>query len=63
MVAHSTLGVCQSHQISLPSLCIGEGFSGFSIAGDMAHSQSVVGIKPGDSGMVIGYLVDKCAYT
>ena len=51
----------ESHLIPLPSLHGGEGssFLGFVPFDDMVDSESVVGIKPGDSIVVIVYQVDE----
>ena len=50
----------ESHPIPLPSLCDGEGssFPGLVPSDDVVNSDSVMGIKPGDSGLVIEYQVD-----
>ena len=50
----------ESHPVPPPSLHSGEGSSFLSSAppNDTVHFESVVGIKPGDSGVVIGYQVD-----
>ena len=47
--------------IPLPSLHDGEGssFPGLVPSDDTVNSESVMGIKPGDSGMVIGYEDDE----
>ena len=57
MVAHTAFGAQQSHPIPPPSLNGREGssFPGCSPLDDKVDSESVVGIKPGDSGVVIGY--------
>ena len=55
---HTALGVWQRVTQSLHLPCIvGEGssFPGLVPSDDMVNSESVVGIKPGDSGVVIGY--------
>ena len=51
--------------IPLPSLCDGEGpsFPGLEPSDDVVNSDSVMGIKPGDSGVVIGYQVDVFTHT
>ena len=61
MVGHTTFGAWQSHLIALPSLHGGEGssFPGLLPSDDIVNSESVVAIKPGDSGVVIGYQVDE----
>ena len=55
----------ESHLIPLPSLHDGEGpsFPGFVPSDDVVDSDSVMGIKPGDSGVVIGYQVDEFTHT
>ena len=55
----------ESHLIPLPSLHDGEGssFPGLVPSDDAVDSESVMGIKPGDSGVVIGYWVDKFTCT
>ena len=65
MVGHTALGDLQSHPIPPPSLHGREGssFPGLVPSDDMVDSESVVGIKPGDSGVVIGYQVDEFAHT
>ena len=54
-----------SHQIPPLSLHSGEGssFLGLVLPNDMVDSESAVGIKPGDSGVVIGYQVDEFTCT
>ena len=51
----------ESHLIPLPSLHDGEGpsFPGLVPSDDAVDSESVMGIKPGDSSVVIGYQVDE----
>ena len=63
--AYSLGGLAESHLIPLPSLHDGEGFSfpGLVPSDDMVNSESVMGIKPGDSGVVIGYQVDEFTHT
>ena len=58
--AYSFGGLADSHLIPLPSLHSGEGssFLGLVPSGDTVDSESVMGIKPGDSGVVIRYQVD-----
>ena len=60
-----SLGAWQSHLISLPSLHDGEGssFPGLVPSDDTVDSESVMGIKPGDSSVVIGYQVDEFTCT
>ena len=55
----------ESHLIPPPSLHDGEGssFPGLVPSDDTVHSESVMGIKPGDSGVVIGYQVDEFTCT
>ena len=50
-------GSVESHLIPLPSLHDGEGssFPGLVPSDDAVNSESVMGIKPGDSSVVIGY--------
>ena len=62
---HTALGAQQSHPIPVPSLHDGEGssFSGLVPSDDTVNSESVMGIKPGDSGVVIGYQVDEFTNT
>ena len=53
--------LAESHPIPLPSLHGGEG-SSFPVSAppnDTFYSESVVGPKPGNSGVVISYQVDK----
>ena len=59
--AYSSWGLEESHLIP-PSSQIGrEGFSfpGLVPPNDMINSKSVVGTKPGDSSVVIGYQLDE----
>ena len=58
-------GSVESHPIPLPSLHDGEGscFPGFVPSNDAVTSDPVMGIKPGDSGVVIGYQVDEFTCT
>ena len=66
MVGHAALGgLAESHLIPPPSLYGGEGSScqGLVHSSDTVNSESVVGIKPGDSGVVIGYQVDGFTHT
>ena len=62
---YSLGGSIGSHLIPLPSLCDGEGssFPGLVPSDDVVNSDSVMGIKPGDSGVVIGYQVDEFTCT
>ena len=58
--AYSIGDLADSHPIPLPSLHDGEGsFPGLVPTDDMVDSESVMGIKPGDSGVVIEYQVDE----
>ena len=54
-------GSIESHLIPPPSLHDGEGslFPGLVPSDDAVNSDSVMGIKPGDSSVVIGYQVDE----
>ena len=65
MVGHTAFGAWQSHLIPPPSVCGGEGssFPGFLPPNDTVHSESVMGVKPGDSGVVIGYQADEFTHT
>ena len=65
MVGHTALGAQQSHPIPPPSLHDGEGssFPGLVPSDDMVNSESVMGIKPGDSSVVIAYQVDESTHT
>ena len=65
MVGHTALGAWQSHPIPPPSLHGGKGFSfpGLVLSNDMVDSESVMDVKPGDSGLVIGYHVDAFTHT
>ena len=58
-------GLAESHPIPLPSLHSGEGssFPALVPSDDMVNSESVMGIKPSDSGVVIGYQVDGFTHT
>ena len=57
--------MAESHPIPLPYLLGGEGssFSCLAPSNDTVDSESVMGIKPGDSGVVIGYQVDEFTCT
>ena len=59
------MGLAESHPIPPPSLNGGEGCSipSLVLSDDKVDSESVVGIKPGDSGMGIGYQVDEFTHT
>ena len=58
-------GSIESHLIPLPCLHDGEGssFPGLVPSDDAVDPDSVMGIKPGDSGVVIGYQVDEFTCT
>ena len=59
--AYSFVGLAESHPIPPPSLHGGEGssFPGLVPSDDTVNSESVMGIKPGDSSVVTGYQVDE----
>ena len=63
--AYSLGGSVERHLIPPLSLHDGEGssFPGLVPSDDMVDSESVMGIKPGDSGVVIGYQVDEFTCT
>ena len=66
MVRHTALGAQQRvTQIPPPSLHDGDGssFPHLMPSDDTVNPESVVGVKPGDSGVVIGYQVDKFTCT
>ena len=65
MVGHTALGAWQSLPIPPSSLHGGEGssFPGLVLSDDLVDSKSAMGIKPGDSGVVIGYQVDVFIHT
>ena len=58
-------GLTESHLIPLPSLHGGEGssFPGLLPSNDTVNSESAMGVKPGDSGVVIGYQVTEFTHT
>ena len=61
---YSLGGSIESHPIPLPSLHDGEGsFPGLVPSDDAVNSDSVMGIKAGDSGVVIAYQVDEFTRT
>ena len=62
---YSLGGSIESHPIPLPFLCDGEGssFPGLVPSDDAVDSDSVMGVKPGDCGVVIGYQVDEFTCT
>ena len=59
--ADSFGGLAESHLIPPPSLHGGEGssFLGLVPSDNMVYFESVIGIKPGDSGVVIRYQIDE----
>ena len=58
MVGHTAWGLGRESPILPPSLHSGEGsFPDLVPINDMVNSESVVDMKPGDSGVVIGYQV------
>ena len=61
MVGHTVFGTWQSHPIPPPSLHGGEGssFPGLVPSNDRVNFESAMGVKPGDSGVVIRYQVDE----
>ena len=63
--AYSSGGSAESQPIPLPSLNDGEGpsFPGLVQSDDTVNSESVMGIKHGDSSVVIGYQVDEFTHT
>ena len=63
--AYSLGGSVESHPIPPPSLHDGEGssFPGLVPSDDAVDSESVMGIKPGDSSVVIAYHVDEFTHT
>ena len=63
--AYSLGGSVESHLIPLPSLHDGEGssFPGLVPSDDVVDSYFVMGIKPDDSGVEIGYQVDEFTQT
>ena len=63
--AYSLGGSVENYLIPLPSLCDGEGSSFPSLlpSDDADNSDSVMGIKPDDSSVVIGYKVDEFTHT
>ena len=58
-------GLAESHPIHLPSLHGGEVFClpAFVPPIDMVNSESVVSVKPGDSGVVTGFQVHAFTHT
>ena len=64
-IEHTTLRAQQSHSFPLLYLDGREGssFSGYVSPNDMVDSKSVVGVKPCDFVVVIGYQVDEFTHT
>ena len=62
---YSLGGSIESHLIPLPSQHDGEGssFPGLVPSDDVVNPDSVMGVKPGDLGVVIGYQVDEFTRT
>ena len=62
---YSLGGSIESHLIPPPSLHAGEGssFPGLVLSDDVVNPDSVMAVKPGDSGVVIGYQVDEFTRT
>ena len=62
---YSLGGFVESHLIPLPSLHDGEGssFLGLVPSDDAVNSDIVMGVKPGDSSVVIGYQVEQITHT
>ena len=62
---YSFRGLVETHLVPLHSLQGGEGFSvpGLVPSNEKVNSESVVDIKTGDSGVVIGYQVDEFTHT
>ena len=62
---YSLGGSIESHLIPPPSLHAGEGssFPGLVPSDDVVNPDSVMAVKPGDSGVVIGYQVDEFTRT
>ena len=65
MVEHTALGPWHSHPIPQPSLHAWEWYSflGFVSPNDMSNSEYMMGVKPGDSGVVIGCQVEEFTCT
>ena len=63
--AYSFGGSAENHPFPLSSLHdgVGSSFPGLVQSDDTVNSESVMGIKPGDSSMVIGYQVDEFTHT
>ena len=63
--AYSFGGLAESDQIHPPSLHggMGSSLSGLVPSDDTVNSESVIGIKPSDSGVVIRYQVDEFTHT
>ena len=64
-MAYSFGGLAEIQPIAPPSLQGGEGssFQGLAPFNDMVNSESAVGIKSGDSGVVIRYHIDEFTST
>ena len=62
---YSLGGSIESHLIPLPSLHDGEGssFPGLVSSDDAVDSDSIMGVNPGDSSVVIGYQGDEFTHT
>ena len=60
---YSLWGSIESHLIPPPSLHDGASFPGLVPSDDVVNPDSVMAIKPGDSGVVIGYQVDEFTRT
>ena len=63
--AYSLWGLAESHPIPPPSLYDWEGYSfpGLVTSDDAVNSESVMSIKPSDSGVAIRYQVDEFTHT
>ena len=65
MVGHTGLGAQQkvTQSLCLPYMVGGSSFPGLVPSNHMVNSESVIGIKPGPTGVVIGYQVDESTHT
>ena len=65
MVGHTDSGAWQSHPIPPPFLHGGDrsSFLGLVPPDDTVNSELALGVNPDDSGVVIGYQVDKFTHT